>query len=400
MWLAAQETAGDGHEPYATVVREALAAAGLSAPDWDGTPAPPVSWQDLGTGEVDWRRLLCRPELREHQHPGWLQVGAAALLRAAADGLFDRSLAGPVPVAELVHSDPPTDAPDGDTSSRRSLVDFAVAEGWLEAVGDRVAAGAELRRLAGVGHLADPAAWFRDRMRFELDWFWQPLGGLGRALRGGTRPASFATPPNAGVFRAATAVMNLPADPLRAPAARAVAALVSSLGSPARRLLEQGAGTGVWGRTLALAPGCAVTAVDYPEVLAVTRRAAELAAVADRYEWHAATPAHLPAQDGYDLAVAPDVLHTLPADIVPGWLSGLAARLRPGGQLLIVDPLLKPDRLAPARHLLVQVKLAVSGVGRIWDVRELRAALIAAGLTPAQPRQVQGLQVYLATRPQ
>lgn len=401
VWATTVHDADQRHEPYATAVAEAAAVLGNA---WSDLPTRvPVGWDRLCIGPVDWVELLRRPELSPADpHPGWRHLGSAALLRAAADGVLEPL----VTEAAGRGVDPAALRAAGERSGWSAeavdgVVAFGVAARWFELDGGRLSAD-ELRAIAGAGVIAEPAAWLRRRLRFELDWFWEPLSRLAHATRTGVPPASFARSDSAGPFRGASAEMNLPAVPLRAPAALRVARLLR-LHERVVRILELGTGTAVWSRAFAAHPGSTVTTVDHPEVHAVVAPAVDQwpaphPSFAERYTWPGGDLSRVPDSGPFDVVVLPDVLHTLSPAEIPALLRAAAEVLAPEGLLVVADVLLDRARRAPAGHLLVQAKLAVTGGGRVWDVVAVRDLLTAAGLAADRPGTVGGTQVVVARR--
>src|SRR5918994_7041991 len=108
--------------------------------------------------------------------------------------------------------------------------------------------------------------------------------------------------------------------------------------APPRRVLDVGCGAGgaACAFAAALGPG-AVTACDRdPRLLAIPRRRATEAGLADDIRWVAAGVNALPVEPGsLDLAWASGVIHHLPdQQAAVGTLAGL---LRPGGRLVLVE---------------------------------------------------------------
>ncbi len=373
-----------GHDPFAMAAAEAAAVLGHRSAPPDAQPMALVGWDELRSGRVDWARLLGH----DLNHPARRHIGTAALLHGAADGLFDPFLtAGDDGVSAL-------SAVGWTSEAVHAFETFGVAAGWFDRRDGRLFSN-EIRALAGHGTISAPGQWLRRRLRFELDWFWSPIGRLASAVQTGEAPATFAASAGSGPFRGASAEMNLQAVPLRTPPALAVAGMLN-LGNRGVRILELGTGTAVWSRALAGHPDSVVTTVDHPEVGTVVAPTVK-EQFTGRYTWVAADPST--EHDGtYDVVVVPDLLHTLAPDVVPGFLKSAAAVLAPGGVLVIADPLVNRARTAPPRHLLMQVKLAVTGGGRIWDVTTLRATLLEAGLSPQAPRTVGGGQIMVALR--
>lgn len=335
---------------------------------WNGHVAAAVQLVEEATGPFEQVVAEARAVLGEWPGPRQCLAGAAAVLKGSADGVFGAALSGAVV---------PADA---------RLVHCGLRRGWLVGGQGHVTASDELKALAGVGVVPDPAGFLARRAQFELTWFWRPVAALAEAARTGRPPACFGAPGHAEEFRRAAALLNLTANAGRAATAHRVA---TDLGAHNRPMRTLEVGASVWGPAFAVHPGSSLTTVDY---------AAALEAVAPPRGFAHDPATYRPHDDGYDVVVLPDVLHTVPPDTVPCWLADLAAALRPGGVLVIVDPLVNAQRTWPAEHLMTQVKLAVSGGGQIWDVAALRRVLRAAGLRPDRPRVVRGLQVVTAAK--
>jgi hypothetical protein len=370
-----------GYEPFLTAAREAAALLVDEAPPFE----PAVSWGELHAGAVDWVALLAEAQAQ----PGWTHVGAAALLHGAAAGLLEPFLQPGDDGVEAAALSRASWSPE----ATKAFVSFGLAAGWFEARDGRLF-GEEIRAVAGFGTIHRPGDWLRRRLQFELDWFWSPIGGLAAAVRTGVAPAQFAASGVSGPFRAASAAMNLEAVALRVPAARAVARHLQLAERPTT-ILELGTGTGMWSRAFASHPRSVVTTVDHAEVGAVVRPAMD-AEFAARCSWVESDPSTVPDVGPFDVVVVPELLHTLPPEAVPGFVRSAASVLGHGGVLVVVDPLMNSARRAPAGWLWMQVKLAVSGGGRVWDTTALRAVLLGAGLAPQPPRTVGGTQIMFA----
>jgi ubiquinone/menaquinone biosynthesis C-methylase UbiE len=148
------------------------------------------------------------------------------------------------------------------------------------------------------------------------------------------------------------------------------------------RVLDVGAGSGIWSRAMAQRdPTLQVTALDRPLVLEVARRYAIEAGTIDRLtclsgDMHAV---ELPSAS-FDLAILANVLHLEPGERIVPLLRRLREALAPHGELAIVDSIPPDRRTAPdADHLLALHLMLRTPGGTIHDEGEYRAWLHEAG---------------------
>jgi SAM-dependent methyltransferase len=121
---------------------------------------------------------------------------------------------------------------------------------------------------------------------------------------------------------------------MRSPAAR----VVQWLPHPAGDVLDVGAGAAPWSIALAEAdPSCHITALDLPEVLAVTRQAVADASMQSRFRFLPGDMFTVPLERRFDLVVLGNVCHLFDAAANQRLLQRLSRALRPGGTIAIVD---------------------------------------------------------------
>jgi SAM-dependent methyltransferase len=172
-----------------------------------------------------------------------------------------------------------------------------------------------------------------------------------------------------------------PADPVSQPVADPLAQP-----SAGRRVLDAGAGAAPWGLAVAARdPGCTVTALDLPEVLAVTRHAVTAAGRSEQFGYQAADlfTADL-GWRSYDLVIAGNLCHLFDEPTSGRLVARLARCLRPGGALAVMDVL--PDVLADPVPLALYdlgLLLRTSG-GGVHRLAAYQAWLAEAGLGPAE----------------
>ena len=161
--------------------------------------------------------------------------------------------------------------------------------------------------------------------------------------------------------------------------------VIKALGlAPAARVADIGAGTGYFTVRLARAlPGGSVTAVDIePKMVAhIAERAKALGLANVRAVEGSADAPNLP--EPVDVALLVNVYHHIEAR--PAYMHALAASLRPGGRVVIIEQ--RPDApRGPPRH----VRLAVSAID---------AEMTAAGYVRAAAHEFLPHQNFLVYQP-
>jgi precorrin-6B methylase 2 len=171
---------------------------------------------------------------------------------------------------------------------------------------------------------------------------------------------------------------------------------------PGARLLDVGAGSGVWSLAVVAAlPGASAVALDRDRVLETTRAYAEAAGLGDRLttlagDWR---DAPLPSA-GFDLAVMANVCHLESGPEVERMFNLVRMALRPGGCAVIIDTI--PRQLQEdAGALLQSIHLGLrTPLGAIHDEGSYRGWLCRAGLADGDMLPVRGnLTALLAYRP-
>jgi precorrin-6B methylase 2 len=272
------------------------------------------------------------------------------------------------------------------------VLDLLACVGVLHRVGDEVGLSPALEALyGGRSAIGAPARPFS-----EAAELWSHLPAW--AATG--KPALEMDEPDGGRYAPITpclgAMFDTDAEDL------ATALVQRRVVSPGARVLDVGAGSGVWGLALVAAlPGASTVALDRPRVLETTRIYAAAAGLEDRLttlagDWR---DAPLPSA-GFDLAVMANVCHLEPGAEVTRMLERVRTALRPGGSAVIVDTI--PQHLADdAGALLQSIHLGLrTPFGGVHDEISYRHWLCQAGLEGGEKVPVRGnLTALLAHRP-
>jgi ubiquinone/menaquinone biosynthesis C-methylase UbiE len=162
-------------------------------------------------------------------------------------------------------------------------------------------------------------------------------------------------------------------------------AAADALGIAARtvpvHVLDLAAGSGVW--SIALAQRSAhvtVTAVDWPQVLEITRATATRFGMADRYRFVAGDLAEVDFGAGYDVALLGHILHSEGIARSRDLLRKTFEALAPGGTVVIGEFLVDADRRGPLQGLIFGVNMLVNTEnGNTYSFEEIREWLEMAG---------------------
>lgn len=191
--------------------------------------------------------------------------------------------------------------------------------------------------------------------------------------------------------------------PLGEPLASAVADHLGLTDSDEpKSVLDVGAGSGVWGITLArLSPGVRIRAVDFPSVLEVARTVAQRHGVDDRLTTVAGDFLEADLGRDHDLATLGHILHGEGPERVQRLLARVGEALRPGGRIVITEFVPNDERTAPTQPLIFAVNMLVNTqLGGTYTEAELFGWLRAAGfVNPCRLAAPGPAAVLLAQRP-
>jgi len=191
--------------------------------------------------------------------------------------------------------------------------------------------------------------------------------------------------------------------PLSSPAAHALAeALVSETEGAPVRVLDVGAGSGIWGIALARrSPGVRVTAVDWAGVLEVTKDFAARFGVGDRLETRAGDMFEVDFGADYQIAVLGQILHSFSEVRGRTLLTKLYEALAPGGAIAIAEFLVDEARATQTNSLIFAVNMLVNTTqGDAYSFAEIAAWLKEAGFENLRTMDAPGpAPLILANKP-
>jgi SAM-dependent methyltransferase len=167
-------------------------------------------------------------------------------------------------------------------------------------------------------------------------------------------------------------------------------------------VLDIAAGSGVWGIALAKqSPHVRIAAVDWPEVLEVTRRVAARHGVADRLRTIPGDILKADLGTGHSVAALGHILHSEGRERSRELLGRVCRALAPGGTIAISEFVANDDRRGPPQALIFAVNMLVNtDDGDTFTFPEISAWLREAGFI--NPRQLDAGTISpltLATKP-
>ena len=168
------------------------------------------------------------------------------------------------------------------------------------------------------------------------------------------------------------------------------------------KALDLAAGSGVWGIALAQSSEqVQVTAVDWSEVLPVTRSMAARFGLADRFSFIEGDILEADFGTGYNVATLGHILHSEGVDRSRALLAKTFGALTPGGTIAIAEFLVNADRTGPLNGLVFAVNMLVNTEqGNTWSFEEISSWLSEAGFIDARTLEAPGPSpLILATKP-
>ncbi len=171
-------------------------------------------------------------------------------------------------------------------------------------------------------------------------------------------------------------IFNMSARP-----AQALADHLAARRSQPMRVLDIAAGSGVWGIMIAKnSPTVAVSAVDWPAVMPVTKRVTERHGVSGAFTYIEGDLHEVAFGRGYQLATLGHILHSEGPAKSQKLLKKVHEALAPGGTIAIAEFVPNDDRQGPPMPLIFAVNMLVHTTdGDTFTMKEMSDWLTAAG---------------------
>ncbi len=191
--------------------------------------------------------------------------------------------------------------------------------------------------------------------------------------------------------------------PMSFPAAQVLAQHLAIDGSrSSARVLDLAAGSGVWGIALAQSSEhVRVTAVDWPDVIPITRKTVARFGLSDRFSFVEGDLLQVDFGTGSNVATLGHILHSEGGERSRALLSKTYGALEPGGTIAIAEFLVNPDRTAPLNGLFFAVNMLVNTEnGDTYSFEEISSWLTEAGFINARTLDSPGPSpLILANKP-
>ena len=178
--------------------------------------------------------------------------------------------------------------------------------------------------------------------------------------------------------------------PLMMGPAKAIAAALDVANAGPIRVLDLAAGHGIFGIVLAQQnPAAEIVALDWPNVLKVASEHAAAMGVGARHRTIAGDAFTADFGAGYDVALVTNFLHHFDAPTCTAFLRKVAAAVKPGGRVVVLEWVPNDDRVSPPAAAAFVVHMLVgTAAGDAFTLPEYRTMLDAAGLRVQAVRPV------------
>jgi 2-polyprenyl-3-methyl-5-hydroxy-6-metoxy-1,4-benzoquinol methylase len=180
--------------------------------------------------------------------------------------------------------------------------------------------------------------------------------------------------------------------PMMMPPAQAIADILGVAGGGPMKVLDIAAGHGIFGIAIAQKnPQAEIVAVDWAGVLTVATENAATMGVASRHQALAGDAFKVEWGAGYDVALMTNFLHHFDTATCTALLKKVAASLKRGGRIAILEFVPNEDRVSPPLAAMFAMQmLGDTPSGDVYTLADLTAMLEAAGFSTVSSHPLQG----------
>jgi 2-polyprenyl-3-methyl-5-hydroxy-6-metoxy-1,4-benzoquinol methylase len=185
--------------------------------------------------------------------------------------------------------------------------------------------------------------------------------------------------------------------PMMMAPAQAIADILGVVGGGPLKVLDIAAGHGIFGITIAQRnPQAQIVAVDWAGVLTVATENAAKLGVSARHQALAGDAFKVDWGAGYDLALMTNFLHHFDTATCTALLKKVAASLKPGGRIAILEFVPNEDRISPPMPAMFAMQmLGDTPSGDAYTLADLTSMLKAAGFSTVSGHPLQGPQTVV-----
>jgi 2-polyprenyl-3-methyl-5-hydroxy-6-metoxy-1,4-benzoquinol methylase len=187
--------------------------------------------------------------------------------------------------------------------------------------------------------------------------------------------------------------------PMMFPSAQSIAEIVGGSDEPIK-ILDIAAGHGIFGIVIAQRnPRAEVVAQDWPAVLEVAAENAKKMGVGDRHRKLPGDAFTVDYGDGYDVALVTNFIHHFDHETSVRLFKKIAAALKPGGRVVVLEFVPNEDRVSPAIPAGFSLTmLAGTPSGDAYTLAEIEKMLSEGGFRKATAHPSPPQTVIVATK--
>jgi 2-polyprenyl-3-methyl-5-hydroxy-6-metoxy-1,4-benzoquinol methylase len=196
-------------------------------------------------------------------------------------------------------------------------------------------------------------------------------------IKGGSSGLASVSPDNPIWLKFAQAMV-----PFSSITAKRTASYITKKSMQPRKVLDVGAGHGLFGIEVAnVVSNASITAIDWANVLEVAKRNAELAGLSDRYKVINGNVFEMDWGNGYDLVLISNILHHFEREKCILLFGKARSSLSSDGCVLVIDIMPNPDRISPPEQAAFAfLMLATTPQGDAYTCAEYEKMAKTAGL--------------------